>query len=52
MLELEVEGFRNKDKNDNAYIKFKDNSKIIYKILYNQRSPTNKSGLGFSNTVG
>lgn len=52
MLELEVEDLRKKYKNENAYIKFKDNSKILYKILYSQRSPTDKYCLGFNNTVG
>ena len=52
MLELEVEGLRKKDKYDNAYIKFKDNSEILDKILSSQRSPTDKSGLVFNNTVG
>ena len=52
MLELEVEDLRKKDKDDNAYIKFKDGSSILDKILYSQRSPTDKSGLGFNNTIG
>ena len=52
LLELEVEDLRKKDKNENAYIKFKDSSTILDKILYSQRSPTDKSGLGFNNTNG
>lgn len=52
LLELEVEDLRKKDKNENAYIKFKDSSTILDKMLYSQRSPTDKSGLGINNTVG
>ena len=52
MLELEVEDLRKKDMNGNAYIKFKDSSTTLDKILYSQRSPTDKYGLGFNNTVG
>ena len=52
MLELEVEYLRKKDKEENAYIKFNDSSTILDKILYSQRSPTDKYGLRFKKTVG
>ena len=38
--------------NKNMYIKFEDNSAILDKILHSQRLPSDKSGLGFNNTVG
>jgi hypothetical protein len=39
-------------KNENMYIKFEDSSAILDKILHSQRLPSDKSGLGFNNTVG
>jgi hypothetical protein len=38
--------------NKNMYIKFEDSSAILDKILHSQRLPSDKSGLGFNNTVG
>ncbi len=49
---MKIKYVRKKDKNENVYIKFKENSTIQDKILYSQRSPTDKSGLGFNNIVG
>ena len=34
------------------YIKFEDSSAILDKILHSQILPSDKSGLGFNNTVG
>ena len=48
---MEVEDLIRKDKKKYAYIKFKDSSTTLDKILYCQRSPTNKSGLGYKQTV-
>ncbi len=37
LLELDVKDLRKKEKNENIYIKFKDSSTILDKILYSQR---------------
>jgi hypothetical protein len=52
LLDLKIEDLRKKNKNENMYIKFEDSSAILDKILHSQRSPSDKSGLGFNNTVG
>ena len=49
---MKEEDLRKKDWKEISYIRFKDSSTILDKILYSQRSPTDKSGLGFNNTIG
>ena len=46
-LEIEVVGLRKKGEKTDAFVKFKDNSVVLDKILDCQRSPFDKSGLGY-----
>ena len=46
-LELEVVGLRKKDKKNEALVKLQDSSIVLDKILDCQRSPLNKTGLGY-----
>ena len=44
-LEMEVVGLRKKGEKTDAFVKFKDSSVVLDKILDCQRSPFDKSGL-------
>ena len=46
-LEMEVVGLRKKGEKADAFVKFKDSSVILDKILDCQRSPCDKTGLGY-----
>ena len=46
-LEMEVVGLRKKGEKTDAFVKFKDSSVVLDKILDCQRSPFNKSSLGY-----
>ena len=46
-LEMEVVGLRKKGENVDAFVKFKDSSVVPDKILDCQRSPCDKTGLGY-----
>ena len=46
-LELEVVGIRKKGKKNEALVKLQDSSIVLDKILDCQRSPLNKTGLGY-----
>ena len=46
-LELEVVGLRKKDKKNEALVKLQDSSIVLDKILDCQRSPLEKTGLGY-----
>ena len=44
---MEVVGLRKKYEKNDAFVKFKDNSVVLDKILDCQRSPCDKTGLGY-----
>ena len=44
---MEVVGLKNKCKKNDAFVKFKDSSVVLDKILDCQRYPLNKTGLGY-----
>ena len=46
-LEMEVVGLRKKGEKNNAFVKFKDSLVVLDKILDCQRSPCDKTGLGY-----
>ena len=46
-LEMEVVGLRKKDKKNEALVNFHDSSIVLDKILDCQRSPLDKTGLGY-----
>ena len=46
-LEMEVVGLRKKGKKNETFVKFKDNSVVLYKILDCHRYPLEKIGLGY-----
>ena len=46
-MEMEVVGLRKKGEKNDAFVKFKDSSVVLDKILDCQRSPCDKIGLGF-----
>ena len=46
-LEMEVVGLKKKGKKNEALIKFQDSSIFLDKILDCQRSPLDKTGLGY-----
>jgi hypothetical protein len=50
-LEFEVVDLKNKVENSKTHIKFMNNSKILDEILDSQRSPHDKSGLGYNKEV-
>ena len=48
-LEIEVVGLRKKGEKNESFVKFKDSSVVLDKILDCQRSPLDKTGLGYKN---
>ena len=44
---MEVVNLRRKDDKNEAFVKFKDSSVVLDKILDFQRSPLDKTGLGY-----
>ena len=44
---MEVVGLINKGENNDSFVKFKDSSVVLDKILDCQRSPCDKTGLGY-----
>ena len=46
-LEMEVVGLRKKGEKNESFVKFKDNSVVLDKILDYQRSPLDKTGFGY-----
>ena len=46
-MEMEVVGLRKKGKKNETLVKFQDSSIVLDKILDCQRSPLNKTGLGY-----
>ena len=46
-LEMELVGLRKKGEKHDALVKFKDSSIVLGKIMVCQRSPFDKSGLGY-----
>ena len=46
-LEMEVVGLRKKGEKNDAFVKFKDSSVVLDKILDCQRSPCDKTSLGY-----
>ena len=45
---MEVVGLRKTNEKSNTYVKFRNNSIILDEILDSQRSPFDKSGLGYN----
>ena len=50
-LEMEMVDLRKKDDKNNAHVKFKNNSTILSDILDCQRSPFDKTGLGYNKEI-
>jgi hypothetical protein len=50
-LEVEVVDLKKKVEKSNTHIKFMNNSTILDEILNSQRSPNDKSGLGYNKKV-